>query len=76
MAIGQGFIRIFALGMVAMLGLWLSNQVQGALRTGTANVRNRRVRRRAQPGLYWTALVVQAGFALLCFIGVAVGLWR
>jgi ABC-type Fe3+ transport system permease subunit len=69
-------MRVLALGMVAMLGLWLSNQVQGALRTGTANVRNRRVRRRAQPGLYWTALIVQTGFALLCFIVVTVGLWR
>lgn len=69
-------LRVFSMGVVAMLGLWLSHHVQVALRTGTANVRNRRVRRRAQPWLYWSAVVVQAGFALVCFIGVAVGLWR
>jgi hypothetical protein len=46
------------------------------LRTGTANVHNDQVRRQTRPGYYWAAVVVQAGFAAACLIGVAQGFLR
>ncbi len=62
-------LRLLALGVVALLGAWLTHRVWLAIRSGTADVRGgRRVRRRTQPWYYWTVVVVEAGFAALCFI--------
>lgn len=69
--------RILGLAAVAMFGVWLSGEVWRALRTGAARVRSRDlVRRRTQPWFYWMAVVAQAGFAVACFLGVAVALLR
>ena len=67
---------MLAMVAVTLLGLWLAYHVWLAVRTGTANVHNDLVRRRTRPWYYWTAVVIQAGFALVCFIGVAQALLR
>jgi hypothetical protein len=69
-------LRMLASLAVAILGLWLLYHVCLALRTGTANVHNDQVRRQTRPGYYWAAVVVQAGFAAACLIGVAQGFLR
>jgi len=69
-------LRMLASLALATLGLWLLFHVWLALRTGTANVHNDRVRRQTWPGYYWAAVVVQVSFAVACFIGVAQGFLR
>jgi hypothetical protein len=69
-------LRMLAMLAVAILGLWLSYRVWLAMCTGTANVHNDLVRRQTRPWYYWAAVVVQAGFAVACFIGVSQGFLR
>jgi hypothetical protein len=69
-------LRALAVVAVAILGLWLTYHVWLAMRTGTANVHNDRVRRQTRPRYYWTAVIVQAVLAVACFIGVAQGFLR
>ena len=61
-------LRMLASLAVASLGLWLLYHVWLALRTGTANVHNDRVRRQTRPVYFWVAVVVQASFAVACFM--------
>lgn len=67
------FVALRALTMVAVagLGLWLSDHVWVAVRSGIANVHNDQISRRTCPWYYWSAVVVQAGFAVVCFVVVA-----
>ncbi len=69
-------LRVLAMAAVTSLGLWLSYHVLVAVRTGTAKVDGDRVRRRTRPWYYWTAVCVQAGFAVACFAAIAQGLLR
>ncbi len=69
-------LRAFAMLVATSLGLWFSYHVCPALRTGAANVHNEVVRRTTRPWYYWTAVVVQAGFAVVCFVSLARVLWR
>jgi hypothetical protein len=70
-------LRLLALSVVALVGAWLTRHVWLAIRSGTADMRGgRRVRRRTQPWYYWTLVVVQAGFAVMCFIAAARGVLR
>jgi hypothetical protein len=66
-------LRTVAMVLVALLGVWLAYQVWLALQTGTARVRRDRVHRRTQPGFYWAAVVIQAGFAVMCLFAAARG---
>lgn len=59
---------------VTSLGLWFSYHVWVAVQTGTANVHNDQIRRWTRPWYYWTAVFIQAGFAVACFVAVAQGL--
>ena len=68
--------RMVALALVALLGVSLIRQVGLAIRTGSAKVRGGRIQRRTRPGFFWTAVVVQAGFAVVCFIAAALGALR
>ena len=69
-------LRMLAMGVVILLGVRLTYHVWVAIRTGIANMRRGRVRRRPQPWYYWTVVVVQAGFAIGCFIAAARGFSR
>jgi hypothetical protein len=70
-------LRLLAIGVVALLGAWLTRHVWLAIRSGTAHMRGgRRVRRQTQPWYYWTVVAVQAGFAVLCFVAAARGVLR
>jgi hypothetical protein len=62
---------MFALTLVSLLGVWLSRHVWLAVRTGTANVHNQAINRSTRPLYYWLAVIVQAGFAAACLLGVA-----
>ena len=64
-------LQVVAMAAMTSLGLWLSYRVWTAVQTGAANVHNDCVRRRMRPWYYWTAVVVQAGFAVACFLAVA-----
>jgi len=64
-------MRVMAIFPVFTLGVWLSYYVLIAMQTGTVNVHNQKVERRTRPGYDWTAVLVQAGFAVSCFIAVA-----
>jgi hypothetical protein len=68
--------RMVAMAVVALLGVSLIRQVGLAIRTGTAKVRGGRIQRRTRPGFFWTAVVVQAGFAVVCLIAAAWGVLR
>jgi hypothetical protein len=59
---------IFAAGTPELLGLRLTYQLWLAIRSGTANVRRGQIRRRTRPWSYWRAIVLQTGFAVMCFI--------
>jgi len=67
-------LRLLALSLVGLLGVWLSRHVWRAVRTGTAKVHNRALDRSTRPLSYWLAVMVQAGFAVACFLRVAHGL--
>ena len=69
-------LRAVVLVCAALVGLWLTRHVWNALRSGTANVHNQLVRRRAKPVYYWSAVAAQTGFAAMCFFAVAMGFTR
>ena len=73
---GVATLRMLAMAVVVLLGARLTYVVWVAIRTGTARMRRGRVRRRTQPWAYWTVVVVQAGFAVVCLVAAAWGLMR
>jgi hypothetical protein len=64
-------LRVLTIVAVASLGLWLFYHVWLAVRSGVANVHNNQIRRRTRPWYYWTAVFIQAGLAVVCFVVVA-----
>jgi hypothetical protein len=62
--------RIIAMLGISALGSWLAYHAWTAVRTGAANVRSVIVLRQTRPGFFWTAVVVRAGFAVVCFTTV------
>lgn len=69
-------LAVLVAATFSALGAWLARGVWIALRTGMANVHNEMVKRLARPWYYWTAVIVQTGFAAACFFVVARGVFR
>jgi hypothetical protein len=65
------FLWLAAAALTAVLGLWLAYHVARAIWTGTANVHNDRVSRNDRPVYYWTAVFVQAAFAIALLVTLA-----